>query len=39
MKAVSWAQGFARTNRQMMMAAAIRRARPCPKPFECDWRR
>jgi tRNA-splicing ligase RtcB len=37
MKAVGWAQGYARTNRQMMMAATIRALRTAmPKPFECD---
>jgi tRNA-splicing ligase RtcB len=36
-EAVEWAQGFARTNRELMMAAALDALRATvPKPFECD---
>ena len=36
-EAVEWAQGFARTNRQLMMAAALDALRVAvPKPFTCD---
>lgn len=35
--AVGWAQGYARTNRELMMAAAIRSlTEAVPKPFTCD---
>jgi tRNA-splicing ligase RtcB len=35
--AVSWAQGFARINREIMMAAALEAlAESVPKPFTCD---
>ena len=36
-EAVAWAQGFARTNRELMMAAALAAlAEAVPKPFGCD---
>lgn len=36
-QAVGWAQGFARTNRDLMMRAALRALHAAvPKPFECD---
>jgi tRNA-splicing ligase RtcB (3'-phosphate/5'-hydroxy nucleic acid ligase) len=36
-EAVGWAQGFARTNRALMMAAALDALRlAVPKPFDCD---
>jgi tRNA-splicing ligase RtcB len=36
-EAVEWAQGFARTNRELMMAAALEALRVAvPKPFACD---
>ncbi len=36
-EAVEWAQGFARTNRELMMAAALDALRVAvPKPFTCD---
>jgi tRNA-splicing ligase RtcB (3'-phosphate/5'-hydroxy nucleic acid ligase) len=36
-KAVAWAQGFARLNRDLMMSAALGAlAREVPKPFTCD---
>ena len=36
-KAVHWAQGFARINRELMMAAAVEAlAESVPKPFSCD---
>jgi len=37
MKALAWAQGFARLNRDLMMAAAIEALSvSVPKPFACD---
>lgn len=36
-QAVSWAQGFARLNRELMMSAVLDAlAREVPKPFTCD---
>lgn len=36
-QAVHWAQGFARINRELMMAAAVEAlAEAVPKPFACD---
>lgn len=36
-QAVHWAQGFARINRELMMAAALEAlAEAVPKPFDCD---
>lgn len=36
-EAVGWAQGFARTNRDLMMSAALRAlSQAVPKPFMCD---
>lgn len=37
LKAVNWAQGFAMTNRQFMMQAALKAlSQAVPKPFTCD---